>query len=119
MPPSSAFPPAHACAFGLSRGPVVKDYILSDSAHADLEGIAEYYMPLRPEYLEVLLSELERKFHLVGRNPNLGTASSHLLEGLRRTVVRNYVIFYRFIAGRTVISRIVHGARDIDASFFE
>lgn len=35
-------------------------------------------------------------------------------ESVRRKVFRDYLIFYRVDAGRIVILRIVHGARDAD-----
>ena len=95
------------------------DYILSDSALADLEDIAEYFLAVRPEYLEELQVKLEAKFQFVGRHPYAGVDSGRLLEGLRRVIVRDYVIYYRFTAGRTVISRVLHGSRDIDAAYFD
>ena len=67
----------------------------------------------------MLQQELEAQFHFVARNPRIGSDSSHLLKGMRRTNVRDYAIYHWPIAGRIIIMRAIHGARDIDATFFD
>ena len=92
--------------------------VLSDHALADLEAISDEYLPRRRRQWKVLQSEFHKRFKVLASNPQMGSDSGHLMQGLRRIVVRPYIVYYLPVAGRTiVIMRIVHGARDIDSAF--
>ena len=97
----------------------MRGYILTDPAIADLEDIAERYLQVRPESVEILVAEIKKKLRFIGRHPRIGTDSGHLLESLRRVVARDYLIFYQHLSGRAVVCRTLHGGRDIDAAFFD
>ena len=97
----------------------MKTYTLTDQALDDIEVIQDYFLDRRPEFIGVLHSEFLRKFKQVGRFPNSGVDSAHLLRGMRRVFVRDYVVFYRHESGKALIIRVLHGARDIDASLFD
>ena len=95
------------------------DYILSDDALSDLEDIAAYYLQKRPQFLDVLLAVLEVQFQFVATHPGVGAECGHLHRGLRRTNVRDDLVFHWHTTNGTVIMRVLHGARDIDSAFFD
>jgi toxin ParE1/3/4 len=50
----------------------------------------------------------------------MGRARDDLAPGLRSLVVQSkYLIFYRVLDKKVQVMRILHGARDIDRSYFE
>lgn len=97
----------------------MKKYRITEQALVDIELIQDYFLERRPEHIAVLQREFVAKFLRVARFPMLGIDSSHLSPGLRRVFVRDYVIYYRRDNSMALIIRVLHGARDIDASFFE
>jgi toxin ParE1/3/4 len=92
---------------------------ITELAYADLEGICDFLLPQYAEFWELLHSEFRRTFRLLGRQPRLGTDRRRYGVGLRSVTVRGYVVYFRRANGRTEIVRIIHGARDIDAAFFD
>ncbi|HZK99558.1 MAG TPA: type II toxin-antitoxin system RelE/ParE family toxin [Caulobacteraceae bacterium] len=59
----------------------------------------------------------ERCHHLAGLPGNLGRTRPELRPDIRSAVFQNYVIFFRYFAGRFEVVNILHGHRDIDAHF--
>ena len=94
--------------------------VLSDHALADLEMISDEYLPRRRRQWKMLQSEFHKRFKVLESNPRMGYDSGYLMKGLRRIVIRPYIVYYLHTAGPTiVIMRVVHGARDIDSAFFD
>jgi len=94
-------------------------YRLSALGRCDLQEISRYLGERNPTAAEKILDELIGRFELLGKQPTLGAPRNDLLEGLRHTVVRKYVIYYRPFEKGIEILRVVHGSRDIDAIEFE
>lgn len=93
-------------------------YILSPSAAADLESIAEYYSDKSPAFAERLTLQLVEKFNVVARSPRVGSPADHLLPGMRKTSVRDYIVYFRPAANGTEFVRVIHGSRDVSAEDF-
>ena len=67
-----------------------------------------------------MASAIRRRCLLIGRNPGMGRLRNDLYPGLRSTVVEvTYIIFSLARDRIDYILRILHGARDIDRSYFE
>ena len=94
-------------------------YRLSGFARCDLQEIARYLGKHSPTAAETTLEELVSRFELLGKQPSLGAPRNDLLEGLRHTVVRKYVIYYRSFDKGIEVLRVIHGSRDVDAIEFE
>ena len=62
-------------------------------------------------------ARIDRALWDLPRFPNLGRARDELLPGLRSHPVGQHVVFYRVTDDEIIISRIIHGRRDIDAVF--
>ncbi len=60
---------------------------------------------------------IDKKLHLLAKQPGMGRARPELGHGLRSFVVGHYVVFYRPSSKGIEIVRALHGARDIDAIF--
>ena len=95
------------------------EYILSDDALSDLDDIAAYYLEVRPQFADVLLAEFEVQFRFVAKYPGIGAECDHLHRGMRRTNVRDYLVFHWHTTDGTMIMRVLHGARDIDSAYFD
>jgi len=92
---------------------------LSDLAQQDLKEIGDYIGQRNPTAAEQVLDELVEKLELLGRIPTIGGRRDEVRAGLRFSVVRKYVIYYRISGDDIDILRVIHGARDIDAIRFE
>lgn len=93
--------------------------VLSERAVEDLEGISELHLPRRLRTWNKLQVEFYKKFKLIGQHPRIGADSGRFLSGMRRVIVRDYIVYYRHVRGVTTVMRVLHGARDIDATFFD
>lgn len=60
---------------------------------------------------------LTEKFTDLANQPLIGKPCPELADGLRRHVIRDYLIFYTPEDDGIVIERVLHGARDVDALF--
>ncbi|HSU24481.1 MAG TPA: type II toxin-antitoxin system RelE/ParE family toxin [Pyrinomonadaceae bacterium] len=60
---------------------------------------------------------LVERFQTLAANPKAGRERDDLGEGLRSFPFGNYLIFYRIWAGKVAITRVLHGARDLDEIF--
>ncbi len=53
----------------------------------------------------------------LSESPGIGRKREELAQGLRSSVVGNYLIFYRAIEDGIEIVRVISGHRDIEALF--
>ena len=97
----------------------MRRFRLTDAAADDLESVLDYYWQYSPEYSKMLRRELRTRFRLVANYPKLGNPADELAPGIRKISVRDIAVYFRDERGVTVIHHVLHGARDIDASFFE
>jgi len=82
-------------------------------AIADLDGIWDYIARDNPAAADRMLDELNERFVLLSKNPEIGELQPLLADGTyRRFTCRNYVIYYRPMKDGIVIVRVLHGARD-------
>jgi len=58
-------------------------------------------------------------FKQLAEHPKMGRSRMSLAPDLRSHPVGSYVVFYRLIDRGIEIVRVLHGARDIDATFAE
>jgi toxin ParE1/3/4 len=66
---------------------------------------------------DAYLRRIEEKCDLLAASPTLGRPRSHWGRGVRSWTVDNYLIVYRVAGGRVRISRLMHGAQDLDELF--
>jgi toxin ParE1/3/4 len=62
---------------------------------------------------------IEDTIELLGDFPGIGTPCPHLAPGLRRTLWREYLIYYRLRDNWIEIVRVLHGRRNIAPDLFE
>jgi plasmid stabilization system protein ParE len=62
---------------------------------------------------------IENAIELLGEFPGIGAPCPHLGSGLRRTLWREYLIYYRVRGDRVEIVRTLHGRRNITPKSFE
>jgi len=82
-------------------------------AIADLDGIWGYIGRDNPAAADRMLDELNERFVLLSKNPEIGELQPLLADGTyRRFTHRNYVIYYRPLEDGIVLVRVLHGARN-------
>jgi toxin ParE1/3/4 len=86
-------------------------------ASKDLEQIADYIARDNPRAAARFIENIEQKCQFLADFPGSGTGSDDLAPQLRSFAVGNYVIYYRPVADRIEIIRVLHGARDISKFF--
>ncbi len=89
-------------------------FIVTREAESDIDEILTY---ISEDDFEAALNLYDRfldLFRIIADNPAAGRERTELQAGLRCFPYRNYLIFYRRWAGIVAITRVVHGARDVD-----
>ncbi len=82
-------------------------------AIADLDGIWDYIAQDNPTAADRMLNELNERFRLLSKNPEIGELQPKLADGTyRRFTCRNYVVYYRPLEDGIVLVRVLHGARN-------
>jgi toxin ParE1/3/4 len=85
-------------------------------AIADLDEIWDYIARDNPMAADRLLDELNDRFVLLSKNPEIGERQPKLADGTyRRFTCRSYVIYYQPMEDGIILVRILHGARDHEA----
>lgn len=69
------------------------------------------------EVADKLIDAIDDRSLIYAQNPELGTPRTDLGERVRFFVVSNHVIFYRPGSEGIEVLRVMHGRRDIEASF--
>ena len=86
-------------------------------AIADLDAIWDYISRDNHAAADRMLDELNERFLLLSKHPELGERQPLLADGTyRRFTHRNYLIYYRPTADEIVLVRVLHGARDHEAT---
>jgi toxin ParE1/3/4 len=93
------------------------NYSLSGGARADINEVLLFISADDPDSAISFYLRLEAAFRMLGENPKAGRERPELNEGLRSFPVGSYLIFYRIWAGKLTITRVLHGARDLDEIF--
>lgn len=92
-------------------------YRIAHIARADLDDIWNYIGQDNPEAADRLMQKFRKQFEDIAEFPEMGRASETIGAGLRRLPVENYLILYRVTSDCVEISRVLHGARDIESLF--
>lgn len=95
----------------------MNQYELSDPARDDLDEIFAY---ISEDDESAALAIVIRVLDLCSRlaaHPRMGRTRDELQEGLRSIPLGTFIVFYRIWAGKVVITRVLHAARDIDEIF--
>jgi len=87
---------------------------LTKKAIDDLRSIARYTQKTwgrtqRNKYL----SKLDESFHILAQEPHLGQTCDEIRQGYRKHHVGRHLIFYRHVAARIEIIRILHERMDV------
>jgi toxin ParE1/3/4 len=91
-------------------------YGLTKKALDDLRSIARYTEKTwGREQRNKYLSKLDSSFQMLTHDPQLGRACDEIKQGYHRHHVGRHLIFYRLIASRVEIIRILHENMDVDS----
>jgi toxin ParE1/3/4 len=66
-----------------------------------------------------VIAAIEDTIELLQSFPGIGAPCPHLAPGLRRTMWRRYLIYYRVRGQSVELVRVLHGSRDITERMFE
>ncbi len=95
----------------------MRRYRVSRRADRDLDDIADFIAEHNPSAAIRVIDGLEERFGLLAAQPFLGESCNELRLGLRRFVVGSYVVYYMPTASGIEVSRVLHGARDVEGLF--
>ncbi len=95
----------------------MKELFVTRAAEADLLEIWTYLFEKSPEAADRIVDEITDKYDLLCQFPSMGRRRAELGAHYRSFPVGNYVIFYRVMDTRLEISRVLHGARDLNSIF--
>ncbi len=89
-------------------------YELSPEADGDLEDIFDYTEShFGLNQARGYVSAFEAVFQQLCRTPHIGKHRKEIRVGLRSLVKEQHVVFYRILADRIRIVRVLHGSRDV------
>ena len=87
-------------------------------ARQDLRDIYRYFAHLAsPDVADQLLRDIARAAERLRSRPLLGRPRDEILSGLRSVRVHPYAIFYRIVAGRVQVVRVLHERRNLPETF--
>lgn len=93
-------------------------HIVSRSALADLDGIADYVAHESGSLSKagLVIAMIVARFHVLSQYPGLGRdRSGDFGAGTRSHPAGDYLIVYRHADREVVILQVIHGRRDIEA----
>ncbi len=85
----------------------------SAQAEEDLIEIWSYIADDNPQAGDKLLDKIDEACARLAEYPNLGQARPDLAQGLRHSVVGQYLILYREMPRGIEVVRVLHGARHL------
>jgi toxin ParE1/3/4 len=83
----------------------------------DLAEIWSYIAEDSVRHADAFASRIDKTFRLLARRPGIGRTRRELYLDLRSFVVGKYVVFYLPLKNGIDVIRVLHGARDIEATF--
>ena len=93
--------------------------VLTPSAQADLEDIADYIATDSPRRALSSVRELRTATDALGEFPETWPlVPRYEVYGVRRRPHGNYLIFYEIIRDTVFVTHILHGAQDYEAILF-
>jgi len=91
----------------------VKRVAFRPQAVRDLEAITDYIAADNPVRARSFVEEIRQRCKLLGDFPESARRFPELGKDARILHYRSYVIIYRNLPEQVLISRVIHGARDI------
>ena len=94
----------------------LKQYRLSKAAEADLLELWIYVLEqtVSEQRATSVISDIVSKFATLVEYPGMGIGREELGPGYRSFPATSHVIFYRLVTNGIEISRVLHGARDVN-----
>jgi toxin ParE1/3/4 len=92
-------------------------YRFAPLAERDLEGIQDVLADQYPERDVRFMAKLDKTIEQLRIFPEMGRPFERL-DGYRIVLIWDFVMFYRILDDVVTIERVLHGARDIEAEFF-
>lgn len=90
-------------------------FLLSEKALEDLKSIGRYTQKTwGREQRNKYLSKLDESFHILSKQPQLGTARDDIRKGYRVYHVGRHLIFYRQKPTEIQIIRILHDRMNVE-----
>ena len=86
-------------------------------AEADILEIWDYIADDSVVDADRWADRLDEKFSLWATQPMMGRGRDELAPGIRSLVFGRYVVFFEPLPDGIDVVRVLHGSRDIDASF--
>lgn len=93
--------------------------IRAPAAQADAIEIWAYIAEDNEPAADRLLARFDQAIQKISLQPHIGKSADEIAPGIRFLPLGSYLIFYRVAGDEIEIARILHGARDIGADFFE
>ena len=93
-------------------------FYLTREARNDLNEIWAFIARDNKEAAIKFIGKLREQFHLLAKNPNIGTNRHELQENVQSWAYKKYVIFFRKRGDEIEIYKVFNSSRDIPA-FFE
>jgi toxin ParE1/3/4 len=87
-------------------------------AKLDLEDIGDYIARDNPQRAITFVDEIRQRCFAIVQAPRAAPLRESLGKGVRVVPYGQYLIFYTVQPDEVRIERVLHGARDIDRSFF-
>ncbi len=84
----------------------------------DMLEIWDHIAQHNPEAADRVVVAVETTIELLSDFPSIGTPCPHLAPGLRRTLWRQYLIYYRVNETNVEIVRALHGRRNVTTDQF-
>ena len=86
-------------------------------AEADILEIWEYIAEDSVVEADRWVDKLDEKFALWATQPMMGRARDELSPGIRSLAFGRYVVFFEPLPTGIDVVRVLHGSRDLDATF--
>lgn len=96
-----------------------KPLVYAPDAIIDLEEITDFIALQNPERALTFVAELEAKAARAAEHPEAYHLREELAPGLRSTIHKAYVVFFRELEDQVRIVHVVHGRRDFERMTFD
>jgi toxin ParE1/3/4 len=87
--------------------------VRSSLAEADLDDILRDFQRSNPPTAERYAAKFAEQAHALSQFPEMGRPRPEIGLGIRSTLVKPYIIFYRYHGDAVQILGILHGKRDL------
>lgn len=93
-------------------------YSITAIAEDDLQEIFDYIAQDNIQSASKLHANFLETFRKIAQMPQIGRLREEFGKEIRSLALKNYVIFYVEASSKVIISRVLHGARNIQSDFF-